>query len=103
MARGTQHRKRRPRPHAGSVAQPAPQPKRSKVKHASWEEQLFFSRLRAHAKWMFVFLALAFGVGFVIFGVGSGSTGISDALQNFFSSSGDESLNVTFMSDRLSF
>ena len=33
---------------------------------------------------MFVLLALAFGVGFVIFGVGSGSTGISDALQNAF-------------------
>jgi cytochrome c-type biogenesis protein CcmH/NrfG len=40
---------------------------------------------------MFVLLALAFGVGFVFFGVGSGSTGISDILQNalnFGSSSG---------------
>jgi tetratricopeptide (TPR) repeat protein len=89
MARGTQHRKRRPRPHAGAVAQPAPQPKRrAKAKHPTWEEQLFFSRLRVHAKWMFVLLAIAFGLGFVIFGVGSGSTGISDALQNFFSRSG---------------
>jgi cytochrome c-type biogenesis protein CcmH/NrfG len=31
---------------------------------------------------MFVLLALAFAVGFVFFGVGSGSTGISDILQN---------------------
>ncbi len=40
---------------------------------------------------MFVLLALAFGIGFVFFGVGSGSTGISDILQNalhFGSSSG---------------
>jgi cytochrome c-type biogenesis protein CcmH/NrfG len=36
---------------------------------------------------MFVFLALVFGLGFVIFGVGSGSTGISDVLQNFFNGS----------------
>jgi cytochrome c-type biogenesis protein CcmH/NrfG len=31
---------------------------------------------------MFVLLALAFALGFVFFGVGSGSTGISDLLQN---------------------
>jgi cytochrome c-type biogenesis protein CcmH/NrfG len=40
---------------------------------------------------MFVLLALAFALGFVFFGVGSGSTGISDLLQNalnFGSSSG---------------
>ena len=29
------------------------------------EDTLFFTRIRRHAKWMFVFLALAFGVGFV--------------------------------------
>jgi tetratricopeptide (TPR) repeat protein len=36
---------------------------------------------------MFVLLALVFIVGFVFFGVGSGSTGISDVMQNFFSNS----------------
>ena len=86
MARGTQHRKRRPAANA-RVAQPtakaAKAAKRQK-QHPSWEDQLFFSRLRVHAKWVFVFLALVFAVGFVIFGVGSGSTGISDVLQNFF-------------------
>ena len=46
---------------------------------------MFFPRLRRQAKWVFVFLALVFGVGFVAFGVGSGSTGISDILRgNFF-------------------
>ena len=37
-----------------------------------------------HAKWVFLVLAICFALGFVIFGVGSGSTGISDALQNAF-------------------
>ena len=32
---------------------------------------MFFSRLRRHAKWMFVFLALVFAVGFVGFGIGA--------------------------------
>jgi DNA-binding SARP family transcriptional activator len=33
---------------------------------------------------MFAFLALVFAFSFIIFGVGSGSTGIGDVLQNFF-------------------
>jgi tetratricopeptide (TPR) repeat protein len=43
---------------------------------------MFFPRLRKQAKWMFVFLALAFAVGFVVFNVGSGGggTGIGDLL-----------------------
>ena len=35
------------------------------------EETMFFTRLRKHAKWMFVFLALVFAVGFVGFGIGA--------------------------------
>ena len=43
---------------------------------------MFFPRLRKNAKWMFVFLALAFAIGFVGFNVGSGGggTGIGDLL-----------------------
>src|SRR3990172_8081453 len=37
----------------------------------SVESTLFFSRLRRQAKWVFVLLALVFGLGFVVFGVGS--------------------------------
>lgn len=44
---------------------------------------MFFPRLRRQAKWMFLFLALVFGIGFVVFGVGTGSTGFSDALGQF--------------------
>jgi cytochrome c-type biogenesis protein CcmH/NrfG len=84
VARGTQHRKRRPQANARVATAPAAKPSKPKVKHESWEDQLFFARIRAHAKWVFVLLALAFALGFVFFGVGSGSTGISDVLQNFF-------------------
>ncbi|MDQ3067144.1 MAG: tetratricopeptide repeat protein [Actinomycetota bacterium] len=47
------------------------------------EDTMFFSRLRRHAKWMFVFLALVFGLGFVVFGIGSDQgTGIGDILRD---------------------
>jgi len=37
-----------------------------------------------HAKWAFALLAVVFGLGFVFLGIGSGSSGITDALQNAF-------------------
>jgi tetratricopeptide (TPR) repeat protein len=44
---------------------------------------MFFTRLRRHAKWMFVFLALVFGLGFIVFGIGSAAgTGIGDILRD---------------------
>jgi tetratricopeptide (TPR) repeat protein len=43
---------------------------------------MFFPRLRRHAKWMFVFLALVFGVGFVAFGIGASGTGIGDLFRD---------------------
>ena len=86
MARGAAQAQKKRRP------QPQPKQKR---KAPSWEEQLFFSRLRRHAKVMYVLLALVFGVGFVAFGVGSGSTGISDILRgNFFGGSSGTSSRI---------
>ena len=85
MARGTQHRKRRPAQNARAAAVTAAP---RKQKPPQWQEELFFQRLRNHAKWMFVLLALVFALGFVFFGVGSGSTGISDVLQNAFNFGG---------------
>jgi tetratricopeptide (TPR) repeat protein len=88
VARGTQHRKRRTQADARVEAPAAAKkPKAKKIKHQSWEDELFFSRLRLHAKWVFLFLALVFGLGFVFFGVGTGSSGISDVFQNFFTGS----------------
>ena len=44
---------------------------------------MYFTRLRLHAKRMFLYLALALGGGFVIFGIGSDQgTGIGDILRD---------------------
>jgi cytochrome c-type biogenesis protein CcmH/NrfG len=70
-------------------AQQDVKPKRKSKPAPSWEEQLFFSRLRRHAKVIYVLLAVVFAGGFVFLGVGSGSSGIGDLLQgNFFGSNG---------------
>jgi tetratricopeptide (TPR) repeat protein len=42
---------------------------------------MFFPKLRSQAKWVFVFLALSFGIGFTVFGVGGGGLGLGDILQ----------------------
>jgi tetratricopeptide (TPR) repeat protein len=44
---------------------------------------MFFPRLRRQTKWMFVFLAVIFGLGYVIFNVGGSipGTGLGDVLQ----------------------
>ena len=50
---------------------------------------MFFPKLRRQAKWVFVLLALSFGVGFVVFGVGSGAgLGLGDILQGGSTASG---------------
>jgi Flp pilus assembly protein TadD len=82
VAKGTQHRKRRPAANDRTAAVAAPK----RQKPPQWQEELFFQRLRNHAKWAYVGLAVAFVLGFVLLGVGSGSTGISDVLGNMFSS-----------------
>ena len=47
---------------------------------------MFFPKLRNHAKWMFVALAVVFMTSFVFLGVGSGSSGLGDLLQGNWSS-----------------
>src|SRR6185312_10660873 len=84
VARGTQHRKRRTGPNARKPATAPSVAATRKQRPPEWQEQLFFQRLRVHAKWAFVLLALVFGLGFVFLGIGSGSNGITDALQNAF-------------------
>jgi len=53
---------------------------------------MFFPRLRKHAKWMFVFLAVFFGLGFVAFGVGAGGVGFGDIFRDASGSSGAPSV-----------
>src|SRR5436189_594501 len=83
MARGAAQARRKTakKPQTGTRKQAAAR------RPPSVESTMFFPRLRRQAKWMFVFLAFVFAAGFVFFGVGSGSTGISDVLQNFFNGS----------------
>ena len=59
----------------------------------SIEDTMFFPRLRRHAKWMFVFLAVALGGGFVLFGVGAGGTGVGDLFRGDGGSSGVPSIS----------
>ena len=92
MARGTQHRKRRPAQNAQPAAAVA---SHRKQKPPQWQEELFFSRLRNHAKWAYVTLAVAFVLGFVLLGVGSGSTGLSDMFQNAFNFGSSSSTSIS--------
>jgi tetratricopeptide (TPR) repeat protein len=52
------------------------------------EDQLFFSRLRRQAKWVFALLAVVFAGSFIFLGVGSGNAGLGDVFQNIFSGGG---------------
>jgi tetratricopeptide (TPR) repeat protein len=83
--RNRQQRQRRPTPRA---AAPAARPAA-----AGYEDTMFFPRLRRQAKWMFVFLAVVFGLGYVIFNVGGTipGVGLGDVLQNIGQDSGGPS------------
>ena len=59
----------------------------------SIEDTMFFPRLRRHARWMFVFLAVALGGGFVLCGVGAGGTGVGDILRGGGGASGVPSIS----------
>jgi tetratricopeptide (TPR) repeat protein len=78
MARSAQRRnqQRRPTPRA---ARTTPAARRTQT----YEDTMFFPRLRRQTKWMFVFLAVIFGLGYVIFNVGGSipGTGLGDVLQ----------------------
>jgi tetratricopeptide (TPR) repeat protein len=77
MARGAAQARRK-------AARTQTQRKRSAARRPPTVEQtMFFPRLRRQAKWVFVFLAVVFALGFVFFGVGSGS-GIGDLLRGNF-------------------
>jgi predicted TPR repeat methyltransferase len=53
---------------------------------------MFFTRLRRHTKWVFVFLAFIFASGFIVAGVGSG-TGFGDLLSELVRGHGSSPLS----------
>jgi tetratricopeptide (TPR) repeat protein len=77
MARSGARRKQPPTPQARGARSPAS----TRHEFSAAEAAMFFPRLRRQAKWVFVFLALTFGIGFVAFGVGGGGNGIGDIFQ----------------------
>ncbi len=77
MARTEAQRNKRAKANARNRKRPG-----GGVAQVNQNDTLFFPRLRTHAKWMFVALAIVFSISFVAFGVGSGSTGISDIFNN---------------------
>ncbi len=79
MARGGAQRNPAPKAEGTAEVAKRPEPRRGK-QPKSFEDQLFFSRIRRRAKWVFVFLAVVFMLSFVLFGVGSGSSGLGDML-----------------------
>ena len=89
MARFDKSSTKRPKQNAAVAASRGP--KRSTA--PSIEDTMFFPRLRRHAKWMFVFLAVALGGGFVLFGVGAGGTGVGDLFRGNGGSSGSPSIS----------
>jgi Flp pilus assembly protein TadD len=86
MARFEKSRPKSAKPHAAVATS------RRTTTAPSIEDTMFFPRLRRHAKWMFVLLALVFGLGFVLFGVGAGGVGVGDIFRD---SSGAGAQSVT--------
>ena len=77
----------------GSAAKSsAKRPAAAKRSVNSIEDTMFFPRLRRHSKWMFLLLALFFGLGFVLFGVGASGTGLGDLFRNNHGGSGGNSV-----------
>jgi tetratricopeptide (TPR) repeat protein len=55
---------------------------------ASYENQLFFTRLRTQAKWAFALMVVVFVVGFAFLGVGSGGLDLQSLVQDVFGAKG---------------
>lgn len=80
MARAATKRNQGTRQAPGAAT---PDQKRARKKaEKSLEDELFFNRLRGHAKWVFVLLAIVFGFSFVFLGVGTGAGGLSDVFNS---------------------
>jgi tetratricopeptide (TPR) repeat protein len=83
VTNGSQHVKKLP----PQQTKPPSQRTRAEIRRMQRADDagMFFPKLRRQAKWVFVLLALVFGGGFVLFGVGSGSSGMGDILSNWLS------------------
>ena len=88
------------------AAQPAKAGRRGggRRKHAGGgdpTQQLFFSRLRRRAKFMYLVLAVIFAATFAFLGVGSGSSGLQDLFKNINIFSGSNGSSVSKALDEI--
>jgi tetratricopeptide (TPR) repeat protein len=75
---------------------------RARRSSSSVEDLMFFPKLRRRAKWVFLLLAIAFGLGFVAFGVGTGvgGTSIGDVLRDIFTSNGSGAADLDSLKEK---
>jgi tetratricopeptide (TPR) repeat protein len=58
-------------------------------------QDLFFMRLRRHAKWAYVVLAILFAATFAAVGVGSGSSGLGQLFSGLFGGGGSNTTSIS--------
>lgn len=76
MARAAVKAKQAQRAKAAPAAKARPHGRRRHSGGGNPNQQLFFTRLRRQAKWIYVLLAVLFAITFAFLGVGSGSQGL---------------------------
>src|SRR5436305_2128804 len=59
------------------------------------ESQLFFTRLRTRAKWVFALMVVVFGAGFAFLGVGSGGLDLGQLIRDAFGAKGSTGTSVS--------
>jgi Flp pilus assembly protein TadD len=94
MARAAAKGRKRPEPDARS-----PRKRSGRRELSAAEQGLFFSRIRTHAKWAFVLLAVVFAATFAFAGVGTGNNDLSQLFQDIFRGGGS-STSVSKALDR---
>ncbi|MGH3025943.1 MAG: tetratricopeptide repeat protein [Gaiellaceae bacterium] len=99
MARAAVKAKQQQAKQARGKAQPGKARTRGRRRHAGGgnpNQQLFFMKMRRHAKWVYVLLALLFAITFAALGVGSGTnSGLDQVFSglNIFGGSGGTSIS----------
>jgi predicted Zn-dependent protease len=78
MARAAAKGRKRPQPDARGPR------KRGRRQLSATEQTLFFSRIRTHAKWAYVLLAVLFAGTFAFLGVGSGNSDLTSLFTGIF-------------------
>jgi|RhiMetdeSRZDD1v2_1073273.scaffolds.fasta_scaffold223265_1 tetratricopeptide (TPR) repeat protein len=96
MARASAKRGGRPQSNARQRSQQAVTQQEPPRKSSSYEDQLFFTRLRRRSKWVFASLAAVFAISFIFFGVGTGVSGgsVGDFLRDLFGGGSTEAQSV---------